>query len=183
MGEIELKNNKLMIISIILLVIIGGILITYILRYNYNRAIANENFETLSFENHIETDNMDKGQPIEITINNWQDYIELEDVEETSRDDFGEITSTSKYTILKFKKNVIGNDNVQLKLKYNDEVAFYGENWKEQIIKVYDGSDDYKINYKLNVKNKNGFGSKDYDSRITIDNFEVINAKGTIYIK
>ena len=35
----------------------------------------------------------------------------------------------------------------------------------------------------FNVRNKNASGSNEYDGRITLDDFEVINAKGTVYIK
>lgn len=165
-----------MVLSLLISAI--SLFVGYNLGLNTNKVIKNENFET----NKNEINNTEELQQIEITLNNWQDYVELEDVEETAKDDFGEITGTGKYTIIRFKKNVIKNDNVKLKLKYNDEVSV-SEKRKEEIINVYDGSDEYKINYKLNVKNKNDIGSKDYDGRVTIDDFEVINAKGTVYIK
>ena len=38
-------------------------------------------------------------------------------------------------------------------------------------------------NNSLGVKNKNDSRSNEYDFRITPDDFEVINAKGTVYIK
>ena len=171
--------KKIIIIVIILLVMVSGI--SLFIGYNLE-IISNKKENCDTTESYTETNRDDEGKPIEITLNNWQDYVELEDVAESNVDDFGETTSTAKYTIFKFKDSVIKSDNVRLKLKYNDKVSI-GENWKEQILEIYDGSDDFKVNYKLNVKNKNAFGSKDYDFRISIDDFEVINAKGTVYVK
>ena len=171
--------KKTIIIVIILLIIVSGIS----LFIGYNLGIsANKKEKSDTTKSYTETNEVDEGKPIEITLNNWKDYMELEDVEESDVDDFGETISTAKYTIIRFKENVIKSDNVRLKLEYSDEVSLGGK-WKEQIIKIYDGSDNFKINYKLNVKYKNAFGSKDYDYRISIDKFEVINAKGTVYIK
>lgn len=175
-----MKNKKLIIVFMVLLLLISTItlFVGYNLGLNTNKVIENENFET----NKNEINNTEELQQIEITVNNWQDYIELEDVEETMKDDFGEITGTRKYTIMRFKKNVIKNDNVKLKIKYSDQVSV-NKMAKEQIIDVYNGSDEFTINYKLFVRNKNDFDSKDSDYRITINDFEVINAKGTVYIK
>lgn len=167
---------------IILLVITSSIslFIGYNLGYNTNKVVTNENDENLkTIESYSEINNVPKGQPVEITIDNWQNYIELEDNEETSIDDFGDIIGTYKYTIFKFKENVIKNVDVRLKLRYDSEVSLR----EEQIVKIYDGSDQFKTNYQLDIKNKNGFDSKDYDCRATIDDFKVINAKGTVYIR
>lgn len=171
--------KKTIVILIILLVITNAIsiFIGYNLGINKNKMNANANKKSETIKSNGETE-----KQVEITLDNWQDYIELEDIEETNTDDFGDITGTVKYTILKFKENVIKSEDVKLKLEFINEKE---EQFKEQITGIYDGSDDFfRMNYKLRGMNKinNSFESKQYDYRVSINDFDVINAKGTVYI-
>ena len=171
-----MKLKKIIIIFAIALIIVSGIslFIGYNLGINNNKTEKNDNYS--------ETNNDYEGNPVEITVDNWKDYIELEDIEETGVDDFGETTGTVHYTIFRFKENVIKSFDVKLKLEYNDGVVL-SERQKEQTLNIYTGSDEFKTNYMLHAKNKNNYESKEFDYRCTIDDFEVIKAKGTVYVK
>lgn len=54
---------------------------------------------------------------IPITTENWKDYITLECETRENKNDFGEITSTTKYYQLKLKENVYGYEILKINIK------------------------------------------------------------------
>lgn len=54
---------------------------------------------------------------IPITIDNWKDYITLECETRENKNDFGEITSTTKDYQLKLKENVYGYEILKINIK------------------------------------------------------------------
>lgn len=109
---------------------------------------------------------------IPITIENWQDYIFLENVETENKDAFGDIQSTAITTHFKLK-----NDNM-----YSNVVLKISVNNKEMIINNIDNhytSYYYTPTYSIQDKNTD---EKIYDYTITEKDFKCIDTKGSVYI-
>lgn len=158
-------KKKIVIIFIILLLVVGGSGIFIFSNRNIN---TNYNMNIMSqqeFSQYI--------TEIPITTENWKDYFDIEDTEETRKDAFGDITSILKYTLLKLKDdNIYGCITLKLKILESDTTN------NEQIITIYNGMKKQVGIGQIMDKDKD---NKIYDTRIDKNNIQCIQAKGTIY--
>ena len=107
-------NKKKVIIYIIILIVVSGIvgIISYNIGVNSKDINGSNSIVKERDNNNSNKDNEKKivtqeqlaqyTTELPITIDNWKNYIELEDKEEEQKDAFGEITRIEKYTSLNF---------------------------------------------------------------------------------
>lgn len=117
---------------------------------------------------------------VPITTENWQDYMELEDYETVSKNDFGDILSISKNTRLKLKNdNIYTTGVLEFEITNPDLMNPYADVTKS--ILKFDG---YSI-----TSTDNFFVSKEQDQdtnildyRITINDIKCVRTTGNVYI-
>lgn len=98
--ELKKRRKKTIFITLLILAIL---IIGWFIYIKYNANKYNEDLKIISREEFSQYTT-----EIPITIENWKNYIDLEDVSEEQKNDFGEVTIISKRTKLKLKDNMYG---------------------------------------------------------------------------
>lgn len=164
----EMKNSKIKKTIILLIIFIIAVGIFFAVRQSRispteqikSNIISEEEFAQYTTE-------------IPITIENWKDYVDIQDIDEEVKNDFQEVERTNKLTKLSLKnENIYGCIVLKLKIINADTTD------NEQIVTLYNGNDSQAGLGMIMDKNKD---KKIYDTRVGIDNIQCIQATGNLY--
>lgn len=177
--------KKQAIIYVIILVIVSGIvgIVSYnIGANNKNNSILKEsNNNNNSNKNDVITLTREQlaqyTTELPITIDNWKDYIELEDKEEENKDAFGEITRIDKYTSLKIKDNICGYITIEYEITDKNLLEYPTNPTQTVTIESGKSSNNY-INF---ITDKNNDKSITKDRTFTINYMKCNRIKGKLY--
>lgn len=156
------KKSILITLLIVAMLIIGLLIYIKCNESGYNKnelkIISREEFSQYTTE-------------IPITIENWKDYIDLEDVSDEHKNDFGEITNIYKNTKLKLKDNMYGY--MILEIEYTN---YSGRPSNKTII--------ISPNYFYSAAHNKSSEKNVYDYTITTEEFnnlKCLKAVGKVY--
>lgn len=183
-------NKKKVIIYIIILIVVSGIvgIISYNIGVNSKDINGSNSIVKERDNNNSNKDNEKKivtqeqlaqyTTELPITIDNWKNYIELEDKEEEQKDAFGEITRIEKYTSLKMKdNNVYGYITIEYEI--TDKNLLEYPDYPTQTTTIYNGNSSYRyINF---ITDKNNNKSITKDRTFTINDMKCNRIKGKLY--
>lgn len=177
-------EKKQAIIYAIILVIVSGIvgIVSYnIGANNKNNSILKESNNNNSNKNDVITLTQEQlaqyTTELPITIDNWKDYIELEDKEEENKDAFGEITRIDKYTSLKIKDNIFGYITIEYEITDKNLLEYPTSPTQTVTIASGESSNNY-INF---ITDKNNGKSITKDRTFTINYMKCNRIKGKLY--
>lgn len=159
------KRKKLIIFLIILIIAVGVFFVIRQIKISPTEQIQRNVMTEEEFAQYI--------TEIPITIENWRDYVDIQDVEEEVKNDLQEVERTNKLTKISLKnENIYGC--IVLKLKIINATTTDNE----QIVTLYNGNDIQAGMSMIRDKNED---EKIYDTRVGIDNIQCIQATGILY--
>lgn len=169
--EMKKTRRKKMIVFFILLLIaiIVFVAIVYIRRNNSAKTISQEELSQYKTE-------------IQITDNNWKDYIVVEDVKNETRNEFGEVESITNGTQIKLKDDICGYLVLKLKVTNPDKWNPYIKN-EEQTVAIIGGTDysDSINQIRVMIEEDTEDGIKTINKKFSIDDIECVQVKGYLY--
>lgn len=180
MDEDELKKNKtrnekikkkkiIIFLAIILVIMIIGLIINNKNSNGNKRIISQDELSQYITEK------------IQISIENWKDYIITEDTIVENKNDFGELTSIYKSTKLKLKNDICGY--VILNVKAKNKQEWFGDT--EEILTICGGrgslNDLLIYNKERNEKSNTENEVEINDRTFTIDDIECTQLTGYLY--
>ena len=159
------KRKKLIIFLIILIIAVGVFFVIRQIKISPTEQIQRNVMTEEEFAQYI--------TEIPITIENWRDYVDIQDVEEEVKNDLQEVERTNKLTKISLKnENIYGCIVLKLKIINADTTD------NEQIVTLYNGNDIQAGMSMIRDKNED---EKIYDTRVGIDNIQCIQATGILY--
>lgn len=171
MKQEQKKKRRIKVIVLLAIVIIAVVVLVCIRNTRTNNNYKNTIISQEQFSQYI--------TEIPITIENWQDYISLEDIEEQNKDAFGEIKNIYKVSRLKLKDNV-DYGYVVFKLKINKDQLVRTDISDEVIVTIRGNYENSGTIYLAGLKDKNA-DEKITDNTMNINNFQCIQVKGSVY--
>ena len=159
------KRKKLIIFLIILIIAVGVFFVIRQIKISPTEQIQRNVMTEEEFAQYI--------TEIPITIENWRDYVDIQEVEEEVKNNLQEVERTNKLTKISLKnENIYGC--IVLKLKIINATTTDNE----QIVTLYNGNDIQAGMSMIRDKNED---EKIYDTRVGIDNIQCIQATGILY--
>ncbi len=173
----EYKMKILIVIGILAIIVVASI-VTMKLLDNKQTKRMNNDMKTQE-SNIISLEELEKCKTyINITTDNWKDYIVTKDLTTEKKDAFGEIKGIQKITTLKLKDNIIGYVILKLKIKNNDLTYTKDE---ETVIITGGEEDTIKFFVKGNSYVDETKNVTVDEKTYTLDDVECIQIKGILY--
>lgn len=116
---------------------------------------------------------------VELTTENWQDYIDFENYEIENTNSFGEVIRTYKHSRLKLKDKIYCSQATALEFELTNNLLFWTSDTKGI---VNFGSMGNTNNFEITKLQGYPLYDDVYDDRITINDIKCIRTKGYLYI-
>ena len=185
--ELKKEMIKQQIIFIVCIVIIGIVIfaINRPKEINYKNDNNTSSYSQDSEDKRLTMEELEqyKIDKVEITTENWKEYITTEDKTKEEKDEFGELKTIKKESGIKIKDNYCGYAVLRFEAVNSNNYYVAGVKGGNTTTTLYGGTDYYCSSYditKVNSSSKNG-NIEIYDDTFTIDDLKCIKAKGYIY--